>query len=143
MEFKTRPKQAKVLAALLLLCAIFMALLGMNASAYYYPAACLFLQAILLWRGAAFKLFKWIFEINQISGLILILVLWLGDALHLPKLDISGAMLLLNLALGGPLMSILAIPVLGSLHFSGALPAWFGLPKTPGKAYPLPQWEQS
>ncbi len=142
MTTTKRPSQAKLLSALLLSSSVFMALLGMSASAYYVPAACLLLQAILLWRGAAFKLFKWIIELNQLSGLILILVLWLGDALHLPKLDISGAMLLLNLLLGGPLMSILAIPLIGSLHLSSALPHWFGLPKAAGKSYPLPQWEQ-
>lgn len=142
MNTKKRPSQAKLLAALLLISSACMALLGMSASAYYYPAACLLLQAILLWRGTAFKVFKWILELNQLTGLILILVLWLGDAMHLPKLDISGAMLLLNLLLGGPLMSLMAIPLIGSLHLNHALPLWFGIQKIPGKSYPLPHWEQ-
>lgn len=144
MKQQTRPTQAKVFTVLLLACGIFMALMGMSASAYYVPAACLFLQAILMWRGRGYRLFKLILELNQLTGIVLILVLWLGDALHLPKLDISGVMLLGNLLFGGPLMSILAIGLLGGFHFSPVLPGWLGaaLNKVPGKAYPLPQWEK-
>ena len=32
---------------------------------------------------------------------------------------------LVSVLLGGPLMSVLAIPILGSLRFSGVLPEWF------------------
>lgn len=143
MKQQTRPIQAKVFAALLLACGVLMALMGMSASAYYVPAACLLLQAILMWRGRGFRLFKLILELNQLTGILLILVLWLGDALHLPKLNISAAMLLGNLLFGGPLLSILAIGLLGSFHFSHILPGWLGAtPRTmPGKAYPLPQSE--
>ena len=62
---------------------------------------------------------------NQLSGLVLILMLWLGDGLGDLKLDIAAAMLLLNLLCGGPLMSILSIGILGSLRVSKQLPAWF------------------
>lgn len=120
-----RPSLARLFAALLLLSSLFMALLGMSASAYFVPAACLLLQAVLVWRGKGLTLFKRIIELNQITGIVLILVLWLGDALHLPKLDISGAMLLGNLLTGGPLMSVLAVPILGALLFGQGLPRWF------------------
>lgn len=145
MKIETRPTQAKVFTALLLASSIFMALLGMSASAYYVPSACLLLQAILMWKGAAFQLFKSILQLNQLTGLLLIVVLWLGDALHLPKLDISGVMLLGNLLFGGPLMSILAIGLLASFHFSHTLPVWLGSAqrKVQGKSYPLPVWEQA
>lgn len=122
---RSRPLQARLFTALLLLASVFMALLGMSASAYYVSAACLLLQAVLLWRGSAFKLFNAIMLLNQFTGVVLILVLWLGDALHLPKLDISGAMLIGNVFSGGPLMSVLALPILASLYFSRLLPAWF------------------
>jgi len=123
---RSRPLQARLFTILLLLAGVFMALLGMSASAYYVSAACLLLQAVLLWRGSAFKLFSAIMLLNEFSGLVLILVLGLGDALHLPKLDISGVMLMGNVFSGGPLMSVLALPMLASLYFSPLLPAWFG-----------------
>lgn len=110
---------------LLAVSAIIMSLLGWSASAYYVPAACLALQALLLLRGRGFALFRSILVINQVSGLILILVLWLGDGLGETKLDISGLMLLTNLLCGGPLMAILAIPLLPALHRSKRLFAWF------------------
>lgn len=126
-QTKCRPLQAKLFTLLLLFSGLFMALLGTSASAYYVSAACLLLQAVLLWRGSAFKLFSTIMLLNQFTGIVLILVLWLGDALHLPKLDISGVMLIGNVFSGGPLMSVLALPILGSLYFSQLLPAWFGV----------------
>lgn len=125
MKNKTRPFQAKLFALLLLLSGAVMALLGTSAGAYYVCAACLLLQAVLVWQGAGFKVFKGILVLNLIAGSVMILALWLGDALHLPKLDISGAMLLGNLLFGGPLMSILAAPILGALRMSKALPLWF------------------
>lgn len=125
MKSAIRPTQAALFAALLLASSLFMAFLGMSASGYFVPAVCLFLQAVLLWRGRAFKLFEWIMLLNQISGLVLILMLWLGDGLGDLKLDIAGAMLLLNLLTGGPLMSLLSIAILGSLRLSKPLPEWF------------------
>lgn len=125
MKSAIRPTQAALFAALLLACSLFMAFLGMSASGYLVPAVCLFLQAVLLWRGRAFKLFEWVMLLNQISGLVLILMLWLGDGLGDLKLDIAGTMLLLNLLTGGPLMSLLSIAILGSLRLSKPLPEWF------------------
>jgi hypothetical protein len=117
--------QVKVHVALLLISAAVMALLGWSASAYYVPALCLLLQAVLLWGGKGFGLFKWIVILNQVSGLVLILVLWLGDGLGDTKLDIAGVMLLTNLLCGGPLLSILAVAILPALHRGKRLFAWF------------------
>lgn len=129
MNHDHRPTQVKIYAVLLLFSAAIMAALGWSASAYYVPALCLVLQAVLLWRGRGFGLFKRIVLINQISGLALILVLWLGDGLGDTKLDIAGVMLLANLLCGGPLMSVLAVPIMPSLHKGKHLFAWFN-PRT-------------
>jgi hypothetical protein len=120
-----RPTAVKAYAVLLLLSAAFMALLGWSASAYYVPAACLLLQAALLWSGRAYGLFKWILVLNQVAGLVLILVLWLGDGLGSLKLDIAGAMLLLNLLCGGPLMAIWGGAMLPALRRGRRLFHWF------------------
>lgn len=120
-----KPTAVKVYAILLVVSAIFMALLGWAANAYYVPALCLLGLAFLLWRGQGFKLFKRIILVNQVSGLVLILVLWLGDGLGATKLDISAAMLLLNLLCGGPLMSIWAAPIMPALHKGKPLFQWF------------------
>lgn len=143
MKTTRRPTQVVLYTLLFMLGGICMALLGMSASAYYYSAAILLLQALLIWTGSGFKPFKRILELNQLSGLLLILTLCFGDALHLPKLDIAGVMLLTNVLTGGPLMSVLAIPLLASLLLKNPLPLWFGAckNKVPGKAYNLPHWE--
>ena len=120
-----RPTQVSTYAALLAGSALFMIYLGTMAAGYYVPAACLSMQAALIWSGRGFRVFEWVMLLNQISGLVLIIVLLLGDGLGTVKHDIAGTMLLLNLLLGGPLMSVLAIPILGSLRFSGVLPGWF------------------
>ncbi len=59
------------------------------------------------------------------SGLALILVLWLGGGLGDIKLDIAGVMLLANLLCGGPLMSVLAVAMLPGLHRGRRLFSWF------------------
>lgn len=120
-----RPAQVSIYALLLAMSGFFMAFLGTMAAGYYVPAICLLLQAALVWSGRGFRVFEWVMLLNQISGLVMIVVLWLGDGLDTVKHDIAGTMLLLNLLLGGPLMSVLAIPILGSLHFSRVLPDWF------------------
>ena len=125
MTSSVRPTQAKVFTVLLLGCGLVMAYAGTMAAGYFVPAVCLLLQAALLWQGKAFKFFELIMLVNQLSGLVLILVLWLGDAMGDLKLDIAAMMLLLNLLCGGPLMSLMSIGILGSLRFSKPLPAWF------------------
>jgi hypothetical protein len=120
-----RPAAVRAYAVLLVLSAIFMAALGWSASAYYVPALCLLLQALLLWFGRGYRLFKWILLVNQVSGLLLILVLWLGDGLGTTKLDIAGVMLLLHLLCGGPLMAIWGGAILPALRRGKRLFQWF------------------
>jgi hypothetical protein len=121
----SRPILVKAAGACLAAGAVFMALLGWSASAYFVPAACLLLQAILLWSGRGFRLFSSILVISQVSGLLLVLVLWLGDGLGTTKLDIAGVMLLANLLCGGPLMAILGAALSPSLRRNGRLARWF------------------
>ena len=123
-----RPTTVRVFSLLLLLSGMFMAALGWSASAYYVPAMCLGLLAVLLWSGRAGRFFKWVLVLNQVAGFVLILVLWLGDSLGLgpSKLDVSGAALLVNLLCGGPLASILGGLMLPGLRRGRRLFGWFG-----------------
>jgi hypothetical protein len=104
-----------------------MALLGWSAGAYYVPALCLGLLALLLWSGRGGAVFKRVLVANQVAGLVLILVLWLGDRIGLghAKLDVSGVALLLNLLCGGPLASILGGLMLPGLRDGKRLFSWF------------------
>jgi hypothetical protein len=129
MNTRNRPTQAVIFSILLVVSAIIMIYMGTYASAYYAPSVCLLLEALLLWRGKARKLFERLLLLNQLTAVVLILDLWLGDTLHLPKLDISGVMLIGNMATGGPLLGILAIPLLASFHFRNTLPDWFQPPR--------------
>ncbi len=122
-----RPAQVRVYSVLLVLSAILMALLGWSAGAYYVPAMCLALLALLLWSGRGGAFFKWVLVANQVGGLVLILALWLGDRIGLghAKLDVSGVALLLNLLCGGPLASILGGLMLPGLRDGKRLFSWF------------------
>ena len=120
----------RVYVALLLVSAAMMAFIGWAANAYYVPALCLLLQAILLWFGRGLGLFRSVLILNQISGLTLILVLWLGDGLGDTKLDVSGIALLLNLLCGGPLLSILAAGLIPALRHGRSVGSWFGARST-------------
>jgi hypothetical protein len=121
----TRPAQVKWLSLLLLASAVFMALLGWSASAYYVPATCLALLAALLWSGRAGGFVKWVLILNQLGAVVLILVLWLGSGLGNAKLDVAGVALLLNLLCGGPLASLLGGVMLPGLRRGRRLRQWF------------------
>lgn len=121
----SRPIAVQIYALLMLVSAAIMAALGWSANAYYVPAVCLLMQASLLWLGKGFGLFRAVTLLNQLSGLALILVLWLGQSLGDTKLDISASMLIVNLLCGGPLMALLAIVILPSLHRGKRLFQWF------------------
>lgn len=124
-RLSNRPLNATLFAGLLALCAMVMVWIGSMAAGYYVPALALLLEAALLWLGKGKRLFEAVLLINQAAGLVLILDLWLGGGLGDLKLDISGVMLLTNLAFGGPLLSLLAAPLLLLLRFGQATPAWF------------------
>jgi len=125
MTATARPLAVQVFTPLLIIGGLLMAYLGLAASGYFIPALGLALAAALLWLGRGRPVFTGLMLINQLSGLVLILDLWLGGPLGVHKLDVSGVALLVNLATGGPLMAILSIPLLVSLRFGQALPAWF------------------
>lgn len=126
MKNSKRPRLVLIFVALLIASALVMAFVGWAANAYWVPAACLLLQAVLLWSGRGLQLFKGVLIANQLSGLVLILVLWLGDGLGDTKLDIAGVALLINLLCGGPLLSILAIGLIPALHHGRPVHDWFG-----------------
>jgi hypothetical protein len=123
-RLSNRPMNATLFAGLLALCAVVMVWIGSMAAGYYVPAIALLLEAALLWLGKGKRLFEAVLLVNQITGLVLILDLWLGDGMGDLKLDISGVMLLTNLVFGGPLLSLLAAPLLALLRFGQATPAW-------------------
>jgi len=126
MSTISRPLQAKVYAALFVIGAACMAALGVSAGAYFVPSLCLLLTAWLVWQGRGLKWFSTILNLNQLSALVLILVLWLGEGLGVAKLNIAGVALIGNLLTGGPLMGALAVPLLVKLHFGSTLKNWFG-----------------
>lgn len=136
MHPRSRPALATVASALLAAGGLFMIWLGTMATAYYVPGACLLLLAALLWAGRALKAFKAVLLANQISGVLLLVLLLTGlaEALRLPKLDLAGVMLLLHLLTGGPVAALLSIPLLLSLHFRPTLPDWFGRRVGPARA---------
>jgi hypothetical protein len=59
------------------------------------------------------------------SGLILILVLWLSDGLGTTRPDIAGVALLLNLLCGGPLMEVWGGAIPPALRKGQRLFRWF------------------
>lgn len=121
----SRPAAVKASVGVLVASALVMAALGWSASAYYVPALCLLLQAALLWSGRGFGVFRSILVVNLLSGLALVLVLWLGDGLGSRKLDISGAMLLVHLLCGGPLMAAWGGLLLPALRRGTSVFQWF------------------
>ena len=125
MNHRFRPKSVGVLTALLLTGAAIMAVIGWVAHAYYVSALCLGLQALLLRTGRGLALFKTILIANQTSGLVLVLVLWLGDAMGDAKLDVTGVMLIANVLTGGPLMSVLGVAIIPALREGHRVFAWF------------------
>ena len=121
---RKRPPQAVLFCVLLAAAGLFMLYLGTMAWGFYVAAAPLFLADLLLWTGRLPALLKALLTLNQVTALVLILDLWLGDALHLPKLDISGAMLIANVVLGGPAMGLLSAPLLALMTFGTSLRSW-------------------
>lgn len=127
MNIENRPAQASVFSALFLAAALFMIYLGTMASAYYVTAISLFIGAFCLWTAWRPGLFKAILVLNQITATTLIVII-VYRKLALPTeeltLSISGLALIGNIFVGGPLLSILSIPVLGLLSYRKALHEW-------------------
>lgn len=121
----SRPLVVWTFCAAMLICTLVMGWVGSMAAGYLVCTIALALEAVLLWTGRAKTVFSLVLLVNQASGLALILVLWLGAPLGDLKLDISGVSLLVNLAFGGPLLALLALPLILLMRFGATLPAWF------------------
>jgi hypothetical protein len=121
-----RPRLATLFALLLLVAALLTGYVGTLAHGYLVPAACLLLMAVLVWLG------RWRVVVIAIAALALFsevameLVIDFGDGLGRHKLDVSAVALLLNIATGGPLMTLLSIPMLASVWWSPRLREWLG-----------------
>ncbi len=122
-----RPLEVVVFSALLAASALFMMFLGEMAHAYYAPALCLALVAILLWSARAPKLFKVLLLLNQLTAIVLILAIAYRRAVQPAEtltLDISSLALIGNMLFGGPVLAILSVPLLALLARGKRLPAW-------------------
>jgi len=108
----TAEKRKVLLPALLTGGGLITGYFGLAAYGYLVPALTMLIAAALLWLGRGRALVRWTTLINLVAGLLLVLVLAFGDFLGDRKLDVSGVSLLVNLLTGGPLMGLLALPVL-------------------------------
>lgn len=128
MGDRTRPVSITVFAILLFASALFMIYLGTMASAYYLCSVCLALAAFCLWSARAPAIFKTILVFNQLTAIVLIVMI-AYRRIVLPgeefTLGVSGTALLGNILFGGPLMGLLSIPLLNMLFRGSVLPAWF------------------
>jgi hypothetical protein len=125
MDPHPRPTAAKVFTALLVIGGLATGYIGLSAFGYLVPAAVLASQGALLWFGRSRALFVWIMLINLAAEIVMEVTLGLGNALGMHKLDIAGVAMLTTIATGGPIMTILSIPLLAWLRFSRSLQAWF------------------
>jgi len=126
MDASAQPGMARLFAALFVMAALATGYVGLSALGFLIPAACLLLGGVLLWFGRGRSTLTGILMLNLLSGLLMVLVIGLGDGLGRHKLDISGVAMLVNVATGGPLMGLIALPLIAALRFGTSLPAWFG-----------------
>jgi hypothetical protein len=125
MDARTRPTVVKSFALLLAIAGMATGYFGLSANGYLVPAACLFAMAALAWLGTARALFRGVLIVNLAAGALLVLVLAFGAPLGDRKLDISGVALLANLLTGGPLLGLLAPPLILGLREGRSLARWF------------------
>ena len=125
MDASPQPRMVRLFTALFVLAALATGYVGLSAFGFLVAAACLLLDGVLLWVGRGRSIFTGIIELNLVSGLLMVLVIGLGDGLGRHKLDISGVAMLVNFATGGPLMGLIAPALLAALLFGTSLRAWF------------------
>lgn len=121
-----RPLTVEVFTALLGFCAILTCYAGLSAAGFLVPAACLLLEAALVWAGRAKRMLIGIVLANLVAGAGQDLVVALGDDLGRAKLDIAGVLLLIHLLCGGPLAALLGMPLLAAFRWSKTFSSWFG-----------------
>jgi len=119
-----RPWIASAFAALLALSGLATGYVGLSANGFLVPAAVMLLLGGLVWFGAGLRTVAAIVALNLACGSLLDLVLALGESLGTHKLDVAGVLLLANIATGGPLVSLLAVPLLAALWFSSSFRTW-------------------
>jgi hypothetical protein len=125
MDASPQPRMVRLFTALFVLAALATGYVGLSAFGFLVATACLLLEGVLLWFGRARSIFTGIMMLNLVSGLLIVLVIGLGDGLGRHKLDISGVAMLVNFATGGPLMGLIAPALLAALLFGTSLRAWF------------------
>ena len=126
MSETSRRARPVVLSAVLAIGALVTGALGLDANGYLVPAAVALVLASLLWLGKGGALVRLVSLINLASGVLLVAVLALGGFLGDRRLDVSGVSLLVNLATGGPALSLVAPGVLLGMRPGKPLSAWFG-----------------
>lgn len=120
-----RPRIVTVFTLLLLIGGLLTFYAGLSAAGFLVPAATMLLAAGLLGAGRGEPLLAAILHTNLLSGLVLVLVLAFGDGLGSHKLDVSGVALLLNNLAGGPMMSLVGLPLQITRLLGRSLHAWF------------------
>ena len=126
MSKTSRRARPVVLSAVLAIGALVTGALGLDANGYLVPAVVALVLASLLWLGKGGALVRLVSCINLASGVLLVAVLAFGGFLGDRRLDISGVSLLVNLATGGPALSLVAPGVLLGMRPGRPLSAWFG-----------------
>ena len=126
MSETSRRARPVVLSAVLAIGALVTGALGLDANGYLVPAVVALVLASLLWLGKGGALVRLVSCINLASGVLLVAVLAFGGFLGDRRLDISGVSLLVNLATGGPALSLVAPGVLLGMRPGRPLSAWFG-----------------
>lgn len=121
------PWAVRILAGLVFVAALATGELGRTAAGYLVPAAALLVSAILIWLGRGRRLLLVLVGLGLGGELIMDLALALGDGLGHAKHDVAGVAFLVNLAFGGPAMSLLAVPILASLRFVPQVRDWFAV----------------
>jgi len=98
---------------------------GMSASGYLLPVGALLVSAALVWLGQWRLVVVSLAAANLLSEVLMDTVLGIGDGLGRTKLDIAGVLLLTNFVCGGPLMTVIALPLLAAFRWSKELRRWF------------------
>ncbi|MEQ1754725.1 MAG: hypothetical protein ABL973_11400 [Micropepsaceae bacterium] len=109
---KSSPITVTIFSFLLAVAGLLTGYIGLSAAGYLVPAAALFVLAALHWFGRIQRFVAGVLIVNLSSGLLLVLVLAFGAVLGARKLDVSGVALLVNLLTGGPLLGLIAGPLL-------------------------------
>jgi hypothetical protein len=109
---KPRPITVTIFTVVLAVAGLLTGCIGLSAAGYLVPAAALFALAALHWFGRFPRFVAGALIVNLSSGLLLVLVLAFGAVLGARKLDVTGVALLVNLLTGGPLLGVIAGPLL-------------------------------